>query len=47
MNLMNYQSYNLTGEFLDIMYCNTFFPLITRPTRITSHSATLFDLLIT
>ena len=46
MNLMNYQSHNLTGEFLDTMYSNTFFPL-TRPTRITSHSATLFDLLIT
>ena len=47
MNLMNYQSHNLTGELLDMMYSNTFFPLITRPTRITSHSATLFDLLIT
>ena len=47
MNLMNYQSHNLTGELLDVMYSNTFFHLITRPTRITSHSATLFDLLIT
>ena len=43
LNLMNYQSHNLTGEFLDMMYFNTFFPLITRPTRITSHSATLID----
>ena len=43
LNLMNYQSHNLTGEFLDIMYSKTFFPLITRPTRITSHSATLID----
>ena len=43
LNLMNYQSHNLTGEFLDMMYSNTFFPLITRPTRITSHSATLID----
>ena len=47
MNLMNYQSHNVTGDFLDMMYSNTFFPFITRPTRITSHSATLFDLLIT
>ena len=47
MNLMNYQSHNVTGEFLDMIYSNTCFPLITRPTRITSHSATLFDLLIT
>ena len=43
LNLMNYQSHNPTGEFLDMMYSNTFFPLITRPTRITSHSATLID----
>ena len=27
MNLMNYQSHNVTGEFLDMMYSNTFFSL--------------------
>jgi hypothetical protein len=43
MNLLNYQSHNQTNEFLDIMYSNMFFPLITRPTRITSHTATLID----
>ena len=43
LSLMNHQSHNLTGQFLDMMYSNTFFPLITRPTRITSHSATLID----
>ena len=32
MNLVNYQSHNVTGELLDMMYSNTFFPLITRPT---------------
>ena len=47
MNLMNCQPHNVTGEFLDMMYSKTCFPLITLPTRITSHSATLFDLLIT
>ena len=26
LNVMNHQSHNLTGEFLDMMYCNTFFP---------------------
>ena len=41
MNLMNCQPHNVTGEFLDMIYSNTCFPLITRPTRITSHSATL------
>ena len=29
MNLMNNQSHNVTGELLDVMYANTFFPLIT------------------
>ena len=37
MNLTNYRSHNLTGEFPPV------FPLITRPTRITFHCATLVD----
>ena len=41
INLMNYQLHNVTGEFIDMMYSNTLFPFITRPTRITIHSATL------
>ena len=28
MNLMNYQSHNVTGELLDMMYSNTFFPIL-------------------
>ena len=43
LNLMTYQSHNLTGEFLDMMYSNTFLPLITCPTTIRSHCATLID----
>ena len=43
INLMNYQSNDLTGEFLDIIYSNSLCPLINRPTRITSHTATLID----
>ena len=43
LNLMNYNSHQFTNEFLDIMYSNSFFPLITRPTRITSNTATLID----
>ena len=45
VNLMNYQSSNLTGEFLDGMYSNLLCPLINRPTRITSHTATFIDIL--
>ena len=41
VNLLNYHHHHLTGQFLDGMYSNTFFLLITRPSRITSHTATL------
>ena len=47
VNLMNYQTKNLTGEFLDSIYSNLSCPLINRPTRITAHSATLIDNIIT
>ena len=47
VNIMNYQTNNLTGEFLDSMYSNLLCPLINRPTRITSHTATLIDNIIT
>ena len=30
LNLMNHQSHSVTGEFLDALYSNMFFPLITR-----------------
>ena len=47
VNFMNYQTNNLTGEFLDGMYSHLLSPLINRPTRITSHTATLIDNIIT
>ena len=49
VNLMNYDRNNLTGEFLDNIYSNSLCPLslINRPTRITSHSATLIDNILT
>ena len=40
MNQMSHPSHSVTCEFLDALYSNMFFPLITRPTKITSHSAT-------
>ncbi|XP_068757218.1 uncharacterized protein [Montipora capricornis] len=43
INLMNYQHHHSTGQFLDEMYSNMLLPLITRPTRITPHTATLID----
>ena len=43
MNLLNYHTHQFTGEFLDIMYSNMCFLLITRPTRITFNTVTLID----
>ena len=47
LNLLNYHTHQFTGEFLDIMYSNMCFPLINRPTRITSNTATLIDNIFT
>ena len=43
LNLINFQHHKNTGEFLDGLHSNMFFPMITRPTRITSHTATLLE----
>ena len=47
LNLLNVESHVLTSEFLEVMFSNHLFPLITRPTRITQHSATLIDNIFT
>ena len=43
LNLINFQHHQNPGEFLDGLHSYMFFPMITRPTRITSHIATLLD----
>lgn len=43
LNVINFQHHQTTGECLDGLYSNMFLPLITRPSRITSHTATLID----
>ena len=40
---MNYNKHNETNEFLDYLASNLFISLILQPTRITSHSDTLID----
>ena len=35
LELMNHQSSSENGEFLDSVYSNMFYPLISRPTGIT------------
>ena len=47
INLLNYDVHNNTAEFTDIMYANSFIPLVTRPTRITLSSAPLIDNIFT
>ena len=47
INLMNSDTHTPTGSFLDLMYSNMLFPLITRPTRMIANSATLIDNIFT
>ena len=43
ISVLNADSHVPTNDFIDLMYSNGFYPLISKPTRITSHSATLID----
>ena len=43
VNLLNYNEHNQTNEFLESLASNTFLPLISQPTRKTSHATTLID----
>ena len=45
INLLCHSNHHATGEFLELMYSKTFFPLIRRPTRITEHKASLIDII--
>lgn len=47
IDLLNPQQHNSTTEFINSMYSNSLYPTITRPTRITTHSATLIDNIFT
>ena len=47
INLLSGDYHPPTGEFLDLMWSNSFLPLITRPTRVTANSATLIDNIFT
>ena len=47
LDLLHYNHHVLTQEFVDNLFSHMFFPLITKPTRLTSHSATLLDNIFT
>ena len=46
LNLLNHHNHRDTQKFLESMMENDHYPCITRPTRITHHSATLIDNII-
>jgi hypothetical protein len=43
INLLKHDKHASTSEFLDLFYSHSFYPLITKPTRIHDNSATLID----
>ena len=43
INILNTGSHKATDEFVNIMMSNSFYPAITKPTRITEFSATIID----
>ena len=47
INILNSHSHQPTNEFINVMTSNSLYPLISKPTRITSSSATLIDNIFT
>ena len=47
LDLFRYDQHSATQEFVDSLFSHMFIPLITQPTRITSHTATLIDNIFT
>ena len=43
MDLLQYKSHNLTGQYVDILLGNGLLPIITQPTRVFGSSATIID----
>ena len=43
MDLLKFANHSKTGEYLENTFSQGFLPLITKPTRVSSHSATLID----
>ena len=43
INILNSQSHQPSNEFISLMISNSLYPLISKPTRITSSTATLIE----
>ena len=47
LDLLKHESHSITAQFLEALFLYGFLPMITKPTRITAHSATLIDNIFT
>ena len=47
LDLLNTECHSKTQKFVDVMFSAGFYPLITKPTRISDNSATLIDNILT
>ena len=47
IDLLKYEKHFSTNNYLDNIFSHCFLPLINRPTRITAHSASLIDSILT
>jgi hypothetical protein len=47
IDLLKSESCDYTNNFIEQLFTSSFFPLITKPTRITHHTATLIDNIFT
>ena len=47
IDLIKVDTHNQTKDFVHSLYTNAFYPTISKPTRVTEHSATLLDNIIT
>ena len=47
INFLKFNEHTHTEEFLDMLYANNTSPIITKPTRLTDHTATLIDQIYT
>ena len=43
MDLLKFRTHEKTNDLLELMIVKGYLPLITKPTRVTDHSATLID----
>ena len=47
LDLLKHECHSVTAQFIESLFAFGFLPMITKPTRITAHSATLIDNIFT